>query len=53
MAKYKFEFISGYKKTGKPNIITRSFEAESMKKAESKLRKKYPRACFVSLVKKS
>ena len=50
MKSYRFDFINGYKKTGKPVIIRRTIKADSMTEAERKLRAKYPRACFVGLV---
>lgn len=46
---YTFDFINGWKATGKPIIITRKVKADSIAEAEKKLKKRYPRAGFVGL----
>jgi len=46
---YTFDFINGWKDSGKPIIIKRKVRANTIAEAESKLKQRYPKAGFVSL----
>jgi len=49
MKEYTFDFINGWKPSGKPIIIKRKVRADSISEAEKKLKRKYPRASLISL----
>ena len=46
---YTFDFINGWKPSGKPIIIKRKVRANTIAEAEKSLKKRYPRASMVSL----
>jgi len=42
------KFMTGWKLTGRPNLKTMTVEAESARDAAQKVKKKYPKAGFIT-----